>query len=105
MPLRDVLAVFDGHEGLTAGLELGALQARHIRVLSEAWWQHYPPRSAAQLARGLRAARVRCMAPEEDWRTPWERGESPEAIARYEQDQIRRSAQNLAELGLLTPKW
>jgi sugar phosphate isomerase/epimerase len=105
VPLNEVLAVFAKHDGLTAGLELGALDARYVRILSEAWWQHYPPRPAHQLAMGLRAARIRCLKPEEDWRTPWERKEGPEAIMRFEQDQVRRSAQNLAELGLLKPKW
>ena len=35
---------------------------------------------------------MRCLAPADDWRTPWERDEPPEAISRFELDQIRRSA-------------
>src|SRR5205807_6897589 len=38
---------------ITMSIELGALEARYVRVLADDYWPDYPPRSAAQLARVL----------------------------------------------------
>jgi sugar phosphate isomerase/epimerase len=82
--------------GVSMSLELGALEARHVRVLADDFWPDYPPRTAAQLAAALRVVRANeCSG---DWQTPLERGESPEVIADYEQDQLQRSASYLRTL-------
>ena len=45
---------------VTMSIELGALEARHIRVLADDYWSDYPPRSAAQLARGVAFCTGQC---------------------------------------------
>jgi hypothetical protein len=86
---------------LTASLEPGALQARHIRLFTEDWWRGYPPMDARRLAAALRAARVNRLGEDEDHRTPWERGERGEALISYERDMMLRSAANMRALGLM----
>ncbi len=95
--MLDVLAA-QGRK-LTAVLEPGALEARHVRLLRPEWWNFYPPKSAPALAACLAAARVNRLADDADFRTLWERGED-HAIAGYELDMIRRSAANMRALGL-----
>lgn len=82
--------------GVPMALEIGALEARHIRVLAADFWPDYPPRTAAQLAAALQV--VAAHAEEGEWRTPFERGESPEAIAAYEQEQLDASVAYLHRL-------
>lgn len=75
---------------VTMSIELGALEARHIRVLADDYWPEYPPRSAAQLASVLRMVQANAK-PIGDWRTPFEREEPVEAIMSYEQHQLAAS--------------
>jgi sugar phosphate isomerase/epimerase len=82
---------------VTMSIELGALEARHIRVLADDYWPEYPPRSAAQLARVLRMVQANAR-PVGDWRTPFEREESVEAIIAYEQRQLAASLAYLQTL-------
>jgi 3-oxoisoapionate decarboxylase len=95
--MLDILAA-QGQK-LTAVLEPGALEARHVRCLRPEWWSFYPPKSASALAACLAAARVNRLADDADYRTPWERGEDA-AIADYELTMIRRSANNMRAIGL-----
>jgi 3-oxoisoapionate decarboxylase len=81
----------DANVDVSMSIELGALEARHIRVLADDYWPDYPPRSAAQLARVLRFAWANARPSEEDWRTPFERGESAEAVVAYEEQQLAAS--------------
>jgi sugar phosphate isomerase/epimerase len=102
VPLAEIVAVLDRHQArLTASIEPGALEARHIRLFRPEWWRGYPPRSAAELGPCLAAARRARLDGAADWRTPWERGDDGEALIRYELDMIRRSAANLRRLGLM----
>jgi 3-oxoisoapionate decarboxylase len=87
------------HERLTAVLEPGALEARHVRLLRPEWWGFYPPKTAEALAACLAAARVNRLPDDADFRTPWERG-GDGAIEAYELAMIRRSADNMRAIGL-----
>jgi 3-oxoisoapionate decarboxylase len=80
---------------VSMSIELGALEARYIRVLADDYWPDYPPRTAAQLARVLRLVQANARPPG-DWRTPFERDESVEAILAYEEQQL---AASLAYIG------
>jgi 3-oxoisoapionate decarboxylase len=81
---------------LTLSVEHGALEARHIRVLEEDYWTEYPKRSAVSLVRLLQFAdRSRSKG---DFRTPFELGESPEAIAAYEMKELEQGIAYLAPL-------
>ncbi len=75
---------------VSMSIELGALQARHVRVLAGDYWPDYPPRSAAQLAHVLRFVMDNAR-PSGDWRTPYERNEPVEAIIAYEDQQLDAS--------------
>ncbi len=81
----------DANRDVSMSIELGALEARHIRVLAEDYWPDYPPRSASQLARVLRFALANARPSTEDWRTPFEKGETAEAIVAYEEQQLAES--------------
>jgi 3-oxoisoapionate decarboxylase len=99
VPFRELVRILD--RDLTASLEPGALEARHIRLFTEAWWRGYAPVDARRLAAALRAARVNRLGEDDDYRTPWERGATASELTRYELDMLRRSATNLRALGLM----
>jgi 3-oxoisoapionate decarboxylase len=75
---------------IAMSIELGALEARHVRVLADDYWPDYPPRSAAQLAHVLRFV-LDHARPAGDWRTPFERNEPVEAVIAYEDQQLAAS--------------
>jgi 3-oxoisoapionate decarboxylase len=75
---------------IAMSIELGALEARHVRVLADDYWPDYPPRSAAQLAHVLRFV-LDNARPAGDWRTPFERNEPVEAVIAYEDQQLAAS--------------
>src|SRR5438874_7552123 len=88
--------------GVTMSLELGALEARHIRVLADDYWPEYPPRSAAQLARVWRFVQANARTAGGDWRTPFERDEPVESIIAYEEQQLAASLAYLGYIQALT---
>lgn len=87
-----LMAIFRelGPAELPMSIEIGALEARHIRVLADDYWPDYPERSARQLAEVLRFAAANSK-PASDWRTPHEREASPGEVAAYERAQLRSS--------------
>lgn len=100
VPIAQMLDLFLAHQPrFTAVLEPGALEARHVRLLTPDWWLLYPPKSADALARCLAAARVNHLAEDADCRTPWETGDD-ESLVEYELAMIRRSAANMRAIGL-----
>jgi hypothetical protein len=102
VPFAEVAAILAGHHrSLTASLEPGALEARHVRLLTPAWWQGYPPMRAEDLAACLAAARRNRLPDEADWRTPYETGAGDEALVRYEIEMMHRSAAAMTALGLM----
>jgi sugar phosphate isomerase/epimerase len=102
VPLSEILDLLlaDGRS-LTAVLEPGALEARHIRLFTADWWRGYAPKDARDLAATLRATRVHLLPEDEDFRTPWERGGTGEELLAYERDMVERSAANMRALGLM----
>lgn len=104
VPYPEMVAILaEHHTELTAVLEPGALEARHVRLFTPDWWNGYPEKDARALAACLRAARRNHLPDDADFRTPWERGADGE-IGPYELDMIRRSAANMRALGLMTEK-
>jgi sugar phosphate isomerase/epimerase len=102
VPFQEIAALLaQHHKSLTASLEPGALEARHVRLFTPAWWQGYAPSAATDLAACLKAARHNRLADDTDWRTPWERNEDGESLIRFETDMIRRSAANMKAIGLM----
>ncbi len=96
-------AAFRGKTGagaaLTASIEVGALEARHIRVFAPDWWQGYPPRAAGELRIALERLKTRRLDDNAEYRTPWERQEATAVIVEYEMQQLRKSVENLRALG------
>jgi sugar phosphate isomerase/epimerase len=88
-------------QGVTASIEPGALEARHIRLFARDWWHGYPPREASELGTALGRLHQRRLAEDADWRTPWETLADGASIVSYEMAQIRRSVDNLRALGLV----
>lgn len=101
VPFPEMLAILaEHHKTLPAVLEPGALEARHVRLLTPDWWRGYAPKSAQALAACLKAARRNMLREDADYRTPWERGDDG-ALEAYEMAMIRRSAENMRALGLM----
>jgi sugar phosphate isomerase/epimerase len=96
-----LIGAFDQGAPLVQGcIELGASAARHIRILEEDYWATYPPRPLAEVVNAIRVLHQADRPPEEDWRTPHERGESALARAQYELAQLEASVAYLKEKGL-----
>ena len=102
VPFAELAALLaQHHNNLTASLEPGALEARHVRLLRPDWWQMYPPLPAAALAACLAATQRNALPDDADYRTPWERQAGAQELIDYELAMIRRSAANMRALGLM----
>jgi hypothetical protein len=101
VPFKAIIEIIGQHrDEVTIGMELAALDARHVRLKTDAWWKLYPPRDEAAVERCLEATTVNPLAPDVDYRTPWEKGED-DKLAAWELDMMRRSAANMRKLGVL----
>lgn len=101
VPFKEMFDILGEHnDEMIACIEIGALEARHVRLLMPQWWHFYPPKEAEAFAACLLAARRNRLADDAEWRTPWERNADHELIE-YELGQYRRSAANLKALGLM----
>ena len=97
-PLEEIAAALDGSP-VTASIEVGALECRHIRVFAPDWWEKYPQREAGELKTALDRLKTKRLDDNADYRTPWELGESTSTIVDYEIRQLRKSVENLKALG------
>ena len=100
VPFAEIAAALP--DGLTASIEPGALEARHVRLFDPAWWHGYAPREAAELATALGRLQRRRLDDRDDAGTPWERGAGPAELMRYELDQVEQSLSNARSMGLST---
>jgi sugar phosphate isomerase/epimerase len=92
-----ITALFDRDTPSIQGcIELGASQARHIRLLEEEWWSTYPVRSLAEAINAIRTLHQAAQDPD-DWQTPHEREESAQARVDYELEQFERSVAYIKE--------
>jgi len=86
-----LLAILDAAvTEVTMAIELGAHEARHVRILADDFWPEYPARTAAQLAATVRFVQAEGRTTG-DWRTPFEHEESVESIVAYEQRELLAS--------------
>ena len=98
VPLREIDEVFADFR-LTASIEVGALDARHIRVFMPEWWEGYPTRPVGELRIALDRLKTKRLDDNADYRTPWESNQSTAAVVDYELEQLRKSVSNLKALG------
>jgi sugar phosphate isomerase/epimerase len=102
VPHKDIVDILARHhQSLPAAIEIGALDARHVRFLNPDWWRGYAPKEASEFAACLAAARRNRLADDADYRTPWEKQEDGDTLIEFELGQVRKSAQNLKALGLM----
>jgi sugar phosphate isomerase/epimerase len=102
VPLQEIADVFlrlQTKATLTASIEVGALDARHIRVFAPDWWAGYPIRPVEELRIALDRLKTKRLDDNADYRTPWELNQSTSAIVDYELEQLRKSVANLRTLG------
>jgi sugar phosphate isomerase/epimerase len=101
VPFTEIAAILAAHgRPLAASIEPGALEARHIRLFTAAWWTGYPPRDASELGVMLGRLRLRALDETADYQTPWEKGEDGAALVSFELAQVRRSVANMRALGI-----
>jgi sugar phosphate isomerase/epimerase len=100
VPFREIISLFiESGRSVSASLEIGAIEARHVRILEQDFWPEYAPRSAAQLARTLKFVNTYARPAGEEWRTPWELGHSPVGeLVQWEEAQLRESQEYLNAL-------
>jgi sugar phosphate isomerase/epimerase len=79
----------------TKHVELGAVQARHVLFLEDAFWPDYLPRPLPSLLPVLRLREAQGRPAGEDWQTPHERGESLEARRAFELAEMEWSVRYL----------
>lgn len=102
VPYTEMMAILgEHHSSLPCAIEIGALEARHVRLFTPAWWRGYAPKEASALAAALLAAQRNRLPDDADYRTPWEKQEDGETLIAFELQQVRKSAQNLRALGLM----
>jgi sugar phosphate isomerase/epimerase len=102
VPFREIAGVLEAHtSSLTASIEPGALESRHIRLFTADWWTGYPPRSARELGTALGRLRRNRLDESADVRTPWERGAPRDEVVAYELGQVRRSVENVRAMGFM----
>jgi len=87
---------------LTASIEVGALDARHVRVFAPDWWAGYPTRPVGELRIALDRLKTKRLDDNAEYRTPWELNHSTSAIVDYELEQLRKSVANLKALGWMS---
>jgi sugar phosphate isomerase/epimerase len=95
-----MLALLDAAApGAPLHIELAALYGRHIRLLEDDWWAHFPPRPAHAIIPALRLLSRNARPADEEWRTPWELGRPAAEVLAWEREQFARSVAFLRALG------
>lgn len=90
----------DGQRGqIKKTIELGAIYARHVRMLMDDYWAEYPDRDIRDMLPFLRLYWAHVRPAGEDWRTPREKDESTEALKAYETREFEESVTYLREIG------
>jgi sugar phosphate isomerase/epimerase len=101
VPFKELFEILAQHnDTMLAAIEIGALEARHVRLLTPDWWHGYAPKPAEELAAVLLAAQRNKLPEDADYRTPWERNADHELVD-YELGQMQKSVANMRALGFM----
>ena len=87
------------HTEITKTIELGAIFARHARMLADDYWAEYPDRDIREMLPFLRLYWEHVQPRDKDWRTPKEREESADALLAYETREFKESVAYLKTIG------
>ena len=99
VPFEDLIGLLKRHGRAESGsVELGALEARHVRLFEPDFWPEYPARSADQVTKVMKFVLTHGQAAGEDFRTPHERGASKEEVMQYEESEWKASIDYLKRL-------
>ncbi|MFT5085996.1 MAG: sugar phosphate isomerase/epimerase [Candidatus Latescibacterota bacterium] len=94
----DMVALFEkGAPDVQGCIELGAAQARHVRILENDYWSTFAARPQDEVLNAIRTLHQAARPANEDWRTPHEREESADARADYELEQFARTIHYIKE--------
>lgn len=97
-----MIALFDAEAPQVHGcIELGATQARHIRLFEPDWWSTYPARPFVPDAIDAIGDLHRANQPDVDWRTPHECDADAATRAQYEMTQFDASVAYLKAIAAI----
>jgi sugar phosphate isomerase/epimerase len=91
----------DASAAMFCQIELVSHSHRHVRLLTDDWWEGYGPRDIRTVLPVLRLMAQNIQPTDEDWRTPWERGANEATVALYEDQQFAASVAYLRSIGIL----
>jgi sugar phosphate isomerase/epimerase len=97
----ELFKIFEKLPDLTGTIELGALYARHVRILMDDYWSEFDPRSVNELLPLMRLWLKNVRPKAEEWQTPRERNESTDILAKYEMNEFHESVEYLTRLGVI----
>ena len=89
------------HPNITKTIELGAVHARHVRMLMDDYWAEFPDRVFADMLPHQRLFWENVRPRDEDWRSPHEKEEADELLAAYETREFEDSVAYLKRIGAL----
>lgn len=99
IPFAEILQMLREHgSDEWASVEVGAIEARHVRAFEDDFWPEYPPRSAAQFARVAGFVLRHAEPIDAEYRTPHELGRPAAEIVEYERAQAEASLRNMKNL-------
>jgi sugar phosphate isomerase/epimerase len=99
IPFPELIGLLERHgRAEWASLEIGALEARHVRMLESDFWPEYPARPAAQVAEVMKFVLEHAQPTGQDYRTPHECGQAPRNVVEYEEKEWQASADYLRTL-------
>lgn len=95
-----LLSMIDAHHpNITKTIELGAIYARHVRMLADDYWAEYLDRDIKEMLPFLRLYWQHVQPRDQDWRSPKEKEESQDALLAYETREFKESVAYLKEIG------
>ncbi|MFW5835964.1 MAG: sugar phosphate isomerase/epimerase family protein [bacterium] len=91
--------LFDSKPEVPRSIEMAALNERHVKLLTDAWWEGYPARDVRTIVPVMRIMHERGEPDGDplDWQTPIERGDLSRAVE-WETERFERSVANLARI-------
>ena len=98
----NLLPLIEKHyPNITKTVELGAVYARHVRMLMDDYWAEFPDRVFTDMLPHQRLFWEYIRPRDEDWRSPHEKAEADEVLAAYETREFEDSVAYLKRIGVV----